>query len=108
MARKIIARVMVAILLGIATGYAVGKNLANEAAQGRELTLKAYIDEFDRHKEELSSSEIPMAIAIVSSIMVVVVFFGVYELLVFALDKVLQLVDRPSKVATRPGSPPGW
>ncbi len=108
MTRKIVARVIVAVLLGIVTGYAVGKSLEKDAAQGRELTLKAYIAEFEGHKKELTDSETPMALAIFSGVLVVVVFFGVYELLVFAVDKFLQLVDRRSSVATQPGSPPGW
>ena len=108
MSRKIIARVIVAVLLGIATGYAVGKSLAKDAAEGRELTLKAFIAEFESHKEELTKSGMPMGLAIFSGVVMIVVVFGLYEVLVFALDKVLQLVDRPNKVATRAGSPPGW
>lgn len=108
MTRKIVARVIVAVLLGIVTGYAVGKSLEQDAAQGRELTLKAYIADFESHKKELSDSDMPMALAVFSGVLMVVVFFGVYELLVLAVDKVLRLVDRRSTVAMQPGSPPGW
>lgn len=108
MTRKIIARVIVAVLFGIVTGFAVGKSLAKDAAQGKELTLKAYIAEFENHKKELTDSEMSMPLAMFSGVLMVVVFFGVYELLVLAVDKVLQLVDRRSAVATQPRSPPGW
>jgi len=94
MSRKIIARVIVAVLLGIATGYAVGKSLAKDAAEGQELTLKAYIAEFESHKEELTKSGMPMGLAIFSGVVMIVAFFGVYELLVLAVDKVLELIDR--------------
>lgn len=108
MTRKIIARLIVAVLLGIVTGYGVGKSLDKDAAQGRELTLKAYIAEFESHKKELTDSEVPMTLAIVTGVLMVVVFFGVYELLVLVVDKALGIVDRQSGVATQPGSPPGW
>lgn len=107
-ARVIVARVIVAVLLGIGTGYAVGKSLEQDAAEGRELTLKAYIAEFESHKEELTDSEMPMALAIFSGVLMVLVFFGVYELLVFAVDKLLHLLDRRTSVATQPRNPPGW
>jgi len=94
MARKIIARVIVAVLLGILTGYAVGKSLAKDAADGRELTLKEYIAEFESHKKELTDSEMSMGLAIFSGVVMIVALFGVYELLVLAVDKVLQLMDR--------------
>lgn len=35
MARKLVARVIVAVLLGILTGYTVGKNLEQDAAKGK-------------------------------------------------------------------------
>jgi len=36
MARKIAARLIVAVLLGIVTGYAVGKSLASDASEGQQ------------------------------------------------------------------------
>lgn len=94
MARKIVARLIVAVLLGIVTGYAVGKSLASDAAKGRDLTLKEYVADFENHKKELVTSDTPMAMSIVVGVLLVVVFFGVYELLVFIVDKALASVDR--------------
>lgn len=108
MTRRLIARLVVVILLGVATGYGVGASLAKDAATGRELTLKQYIADFESHKEKLVSSEMSMGVAIFVGVLMLVVVFGVYELLVLAADRVLQLVDRRSGVATRPESPPGW
>lgn len=102
MARKLIARVIVVILLGIATGYAVGKSLAKDAATGRELTLKQYIADFESHKEKLVSSDMPMGVAIVVGVLMLVIVFALYELLVFAVDKVLATMDR------RGAEPGGW
>jgi len=94
MTRKLIARLIVVILLGIATGYAVGKSLAKDAAAGRELTLKEYIADFESHKKELVSSDMSMGLAIFVGVLMIVFVFGVYELLVFAVDKVLAAMDR--------------
>lgn len=106
MTRRIVARVIVAVLLGIATGYAVGKSLAKDAAEGRELTLKEYIADFESHKEELTKSAMPMGVAVFSGVFMVVALFGVYELLVLAVDKALQVMDRRRDVATQPGASP--
>lgn len=108
MARKIVARVIVAVLLGILTGYAVGKSLAKDAAEGRALTLKEYIAEFESHKKDLQDSDMPMSLAIFSGVLMIVVLFGVYEMLVLAVDKLLAVVDRRRDVATQPGTPPPW
>ena len=94
MARKLIARLIVVILLGLVTGYAAGKSVAKDAATGRELTLKQYIADFEKHKEELVSSDMPMWLAIISGVLMIVVLFGVYELLVLGADKVLAMMDR--------------
>jgi anaerobic C4-dicarboxylate transporter len=102
MARTLIARLIVVILLGIATGYAVGKSLAKDAATGRELTLKQYIADFESHKEKLVSSDMSMGVAIFVGVLMLVVALGVYELLVFAVDKALARMDR------RPAEPGGW
>jgi hypothetical protein len=108
MARKIVARLIVAVLLGIATGYAVGKSLASDAAKGRDLTLKEYVADFENHKKELVTSNTPMAMSIAVGVSMVVVFFGVYELLVLGVDKMLDAVDRRRNVATQRGTPPPW
>lgn len=108
MARKIVARVIVAVLLGILTGYAVGQSLDKDAEKGRELTLKAYIAEFESHKKDLTDSEMPMALAIFSGVLMVVVLFGAYELLVLVVDKALGVLDRRRDTEMQPGTPPGW
>lgn len=94
MARKIIARLIVVVLFGIGVGYAVGKSLAKDAARGRDLTLKEYVADFESHKKDLTSSDMPMAMSMFVGVLMVVVFFAIYEVLVFAVDKALETVDR--------------
>ena len=108
MARKIAARLIIAVLLGIVTGYAVGKSLASDAAKGSSLTLKEYVDDFENHKKDLLESGTPLAAAIVVGVLMVTVALGLYELLVLAVDKVLGALDRRRDVGMQPGTPPPW
>lgn len=108
MARTLVARLIVIILIGIATGYAVGKSLASDAATGRELTLKEYIADFDRHKKDLIDSEMPMGVSIFVGVLMLVVVLGVYELLVFVADKLLAVMDRRRDVGPSTGPPQPW
>lgn len=108
MARKIVARVMVAVLLGIVVGYAVGTSLASDATRGRELTLKEYVADFENHKQELTKGQMPMVASILVGVVMVIVGLGLYELLALAMDKVLGAVDRRRNVAAQPGTPPPW
>lgn len=93
-ARTVFARALVAILLGIATGYAFRISVAHDAAEAKQLTLKQYVADFEQHKQKLIQSDIPMAVAILSGVIFVVVVLGVYELLVWGCDRLLALVDR--------------
>src|SRR5260370_24178569 len=83
MMRMVVARLIVAILLGIAVGYAVGNSTAADAERGNALTMKAYIADFDHHKQELIASRVPMAAALLVGTLMIVAMFGLYELLVW-------------------------
>jgi hypothetical protein len=109
MARKIVARLIVVVLFGIVIGYAVGKSLAKDATRGRDLTLKEYVADFESHKKDLITSDMPMALSMFVGVLMVVAFFAVYELLVFAVDRVLEAVDSRRNTAMQPGprGPPG-
>ena len=65
MMRMVVARLIVAILLGLAVGYAVGKNTEADVARGNALTMKTYIADFDHYKQQLVASRVPMAAALV-------------------------------------------
>lgn len=57
------AKVVILFSVGVLVGHAIGRSLASDAAQGRSLTMKEYIADFDAHKAKLTSSEIPMPAA---------------------------------------------
>src|SRR2546425_2797219 len=57
--RNIVARVIVALLFGIAMGYAIGQSLAGDAARGRTLTMKEYVANFENYKNHLIGDATP-------------------------------------------------
>jgi len=106
--RTIVARVIVAVLLGIATGYAVGTSLASDAARGRALTIKEYVANFDEYKKHLLGNDSPMWAAVIAGVFMVVAAFAVYELLVWVVDKLLAAMDRRASSTNQPGTAPPW
>ena len=57
--RRIVARVIVAVLLGIVAGYGVGQNMASDVARGRALTMKEYVANFDEYRNHLLGTPPP-------------------------------------------------
>lgn len=109
MARKVVARVIVAILLGIVIGYGAGVSAKEEAERGRALTMKEYIADFEHHKQELIESGTPMAAMLLGGVIFLIALLGVYELLAIGVDKALAFADRRNSVGgPAPGSPPSW
>jgi len=108
MARKIVARLIVALVLGCVVGYAVGKSMASDAARGQSLTLKEYIADFENHKKELIKNDLPMPFSVVLGTLLIMLVFGLYELLVFGVDRLLAVLDRRRHVGVQPGTPPPW
>lgn len=104
----LVARFLVALVIGLVVGIAVGKSMERDAAQGKNLTMKEYIENFDNHKEEFMSGEMPMAYAVVVGALMVIATFGLYELLVFAMDKFLGLFRGHRDVRVQPGTAPPW
>jgi amino acid transporter len=94
--RRIVARIIVAILGGVVLGYFFGASVASDAARARSLTLKEYIADFDTYRKGLLKSDVPMWGAILTMIVMVIALAGVYELLVLAVDKLLRRLDRQS------------
>jgi hypothetical protein len=107
--RKFVARIIVALLLGIAMGYAVGTSLAGDAARGRALTMKDYVDNFESYKSKLIGTGSPLWATIITVVLMVIVALAVYELLVWAVDRLLAALDRRRVSASdQPGTPPPW
>ena len=96
------ARIVLALLLGALLGYAIGNSMENDAERGKTITLKQYVADFESYKEELVSSEVPMAATVVMGMIIVVLLFGVYELLAFGVARALHAVA-PRR---SPGEPP--
>lgn len=78
MARMLVARLIVAVLIGLAVGYAIGRSTEADAG------------------------------AVVIRMIMIVATFGVYELLVYGMDKLLGAIDRRRNDSTQPGTPPPW
>ena len=94
LARRIVARLIVAVLLGLGLGYYFGVTVGRDAARGRALTLKEYIANFDSHKKALIKSEVPMWGALLTMVILMLSFIAVYELVVWAVDRALGALDR--------------
>ncbi|HJS44014.1 MAG TPA: hypothetical protein VJ755_11125 [Gemmatimonadales bacterium] len=94
MSRMLLARFLVTLVIGLLIGVAVAKSLEADAAKGRSLTMKEYIEEFDSHKEELTQGEMPLGASIFVVTLMVMVILGVYEMLVFGVERLLGVLGR--------------
>ena len=110
MNRNLLARVIVALLLGLLGGYAIGKGMEQDAERWRTLTVKEYVAEFEAEKAKLATAaKAPLAAMVLVGAVMVVVFFGIYELFVLGADKLLAALDRRRTAAyDQPGTPPPW
>jgi len=97
--RKIVARIIVAMLLGIVVGYGVGQSMASDVARGRALTMKEYVANFDEYRNKLMGNGSPLWAAIIAGVFMVLAAVAVYELLVWGVDKVLAALDRRAKIS---------
>lgn len=67
--------------------------------------MKEYIEEFDSHKEKLTAGEMPLGASIFVVTLMVMAALGLYELLVFGVDKLLGLLGR-REVRVQSGTTP--
>jgi hypothetical protein len=104
----VVARVIVALMLGGLLGYGLETSLKGDAERGKELTMKQYVADFDRHKADLEDSDMPTAVALVTGVIMVAGLFGVYELLAFGIGKGLAAITRGATDAPPGGPPPPW
>jgi len=107
-ARKIVARVIVALLFGLVIGYAIGLSVEADAVRGRALTMKEYIADFEGYRNHLMGNGNPIWAMIVAGVILMVLVFAIYELLVWLVDKLLRAVDRRMNPVDQPGTPPPW
>ena len=93
-APALVAKGTIALVAGLALGYAVGVSLAHDSEKGRALTMKVYIADFERHKADLESSQVPTWVALLAGVCITFATFLGYELLAFGLTKAIVAVDR--------------
>lgn len=108
MSRMLLARILVTLVIGLLIGVAVAKSLEADAARGRSLTMKEYIEEFDSHKQKLTEGEMPLGASIFVVTLMVMVSLGLYELMVFGVEKLLGLFGRRGEVRVQSGTTPPW
>ena len=104
----IVAKGIVILLCGLAMGYAMGRSLAHDAARGRTLTIKQYIADFEHHREDLVSSDIPMPGALAIGVAMALAAFGAYEVLALGLATFITFVDRRTATPPATGPTSGW
>jgi hypothetical protein len=108
MSRTLLARLLVAVIIGLLLGVTVGKSMERDVAKGKSLTMKEYIEDFDNHRKDLTKGDMALGYAILIVTLMVMVLIGLYEVLVFAMDKLLGLFDRRRELTQQPGTPPPW
>ncbi len=94
----LVARLLAAVLIGLALGCAIGASFVHQAQQGRSLTMKEYVGDFQRHKADLEKSPTFVA-ALAISIALAFGLFGVYEGLRVILEKLLRWLARGGPAA---------
>ena len=92
--QHVTGRVLAATILGAALGYAVDVSLLRDAERGRQLTMDAYLADFQQHKADLENSGGPMGLYVVVCVVMALGLFGVYEGLGFALGKGFSVLVR--------------
>ena len=108
MPRTFLARIVVTVVIGLVVGVLVGKSVQHDYEVGKNLTMKEYIADFEKYKNDLMKNDVPMVYDIVGGMVLVLLVIGLYELLVFGVDKLIGLVDKRREATVQPGAPPPW
>ena len=106
MPRTFLARIVVTLVIGLVVGVLIGKSVQHDYEVGKTLTMKEYIADFEKYKNDLMKNNVPMVYDIVGAIVLVLLVIGLYELMVFGVDKLFGLLDRRRHVTAHPGAPP--
>ena len=93
-APALVAKGTIVLLAGLALGYAVGVSLAHDSEQGRALTMKTYVADFERHKAKLEHSQMPMWGSRLAGVCLTFATFLTYELLAIVVTKAIVAIDR--------------
>ena len=103
---RLIGRLLAASLIGGALGYAFGASVAHDAERGRTITMKQYVDDFDRYRSKLETSSVPIWGAVLTCIVMALGLFGAYEGLGFLLTKTLSALSRGDATGFESGPAP--
>jgi len=95
-------------VIGLVVGVLIGKSVQHDYEVGKNLTMKEYIADFEKYKNDLMKNNVPMVYDIVGAIVLVLLVIGLYELLVFGVDKLFGLFDKRRDATGQPGTPPPW
>jgi hypothetical protein len=93
-APALVAKGTIALVVGLALGYAIGVSLAHDSEEGRALTMKTYIADFESHKAKLEHSQMPMWGSLLAGVCFTFATFLTYELLVIGVTKAIVAIDR--------------
>jgi hypothetical protein len=108
MPRTLLARVLVTVVIGLVVGVLVGKSTQHDYEVGKNLTMKEYIADFEKYKNDLMKNDVPLGYDIVGAVVLVLLVIGFYELLVFGVDKLFGLFDKRRGATAQPGARPPW
>jgi len=106
MPRTFLARIVITLVIGLVVGALVGKSMQHDYEVGKNLTMKAYIADFEKYKADLMKNNVPVVYDIIGGMVLVLLVIGFYELLVFGVDKLIGLVERRREATAYPGQPP--
>jgi hypothetical protein len=95
---KLIGKILVILISGGLFGYWYSVDSAAQFAKGKQLTLEQYTANFDQYKAKLLSSR-PVAppLGILAMLIVLAVFFGLYELLSLLLGLTIGKIITPQE-----------
>lgn len=78
---QIIGKGLVALVFGMALGYAIAASVAADQRRGEQLTLEEYTKDFEHYKAELLDGPKGSAAWVTVCMVMTAVFFGAYEAL---------------------------
>jgi hypothetical protein len=79
---KLIGKILVILISSGIFGYWFTLDSATQFQKGKQLTIEQYTANFDQYKAKLMSNRpMPMPLGIFAMLIVLAVFFGLYELL---------------------------
>ncbi len=102
---KGVAKVMLAIALGVAIGYGMILEDRANLERAETLTYEEYVEGFDTYQEELTAEVLSPGANVVAGLMVAGLFLSLYEVLASGLGWLIARVVAAFGGGPRPGTP---